>query len=90
MEAQIHDLSATLAQFSQRRDEALKRVRQHHDILSPVRRVPPELVCEIFTWTVSSNDAAGEAIMVVKTPPWYLGHISRSWRHTALSFGSLW
>ncbi|KAJ6525989.1 hypothetical protein B0H19DRAFT_581703 [Mycena capillaripes] len=90
LEAQIHDLSATLAQFVQRRDEALKRVRQHRDILSPVRRVPPELVCEIFTWTVSSNDAAGAAIMVVKTPPWYLGHISRSWRHTALSFGPLW
>ncbi|KAJ7757453.1 hypothetical protein B0H16DRAFT_1536695 [Mycena metata] len=64
---QIHDLQLTLAGLVQRRDKMAEQVRQHHAIVSPVRRLPPE-----------------------KRPPWHVGHICQSWRHTALCYPLLW
>ncbi|KAJ7157392.1 hypothetical protein C8R46DRAFT_860111, partial [Mycena filopes] len=57
---------------------------QHRAILSPVRRVPPELLCEIFSLTVQNDGDAP------KQPPWYLGQVCGLWRHSALSLPSLW
>ncbi|KAJ7020843.1 hypothetical protein C8F04DRAFT_1315853 [Mycena alexandri] len=82
LQSQIHNLNATLAQSLQKRNDAKLHALQHHCILSPIRRVPPELISEIF-----GRVCGGEA---GKRLPWYLGHISRSWRHTALSLGHLW
>ncbi|KAJ7648286.1 hypothetical protein DFH06DRAFT_574444 [Mycena polygramma] len=82
LEAQIHDLNNALLQFQNQRDEIAESVRQHQSVLSPVRRVPAELLCEIFLATSPSEDA--------NNPPWYLGHICRSWRRYALSYPALW
>lgn len=82
LQSQIHNLNAALAQSLQKRNDAKLHALQHRCILSPIRRVPPELISEIFDLV-----CGGEA---GKRLPWYLGHISRSWRHTALSLGHLW
>ncbi|KAJ7044962.1 hypothetical protein C8F04DRAFT_1067178, partial [Mycena alexandri] len=78
-EIQVDALNEQIHDLVQRRDRAAEHVRQHRAIISPVRRLPPELLCEIFE--LSFND---------KGPPWHLGHICRSWRHTALSHPPLW
>ncbi|KAJ7044955.1 hypothetical protein C8F04DRAFT_1067155 [Mycena alexandri] len=78
-ETQVDALNEQIHDLVQRRDRAAEHVRQHRAILSPVRRLPPELLCEIFE--LSSND---------KGPSWHVGHICRSWRHTALSYPPLW
>ncbi|KAJ6458396.1 hypothetical protein C8R47DRAFT_1081670 [Mycena vitilis] len=83
LKAQIHDLQAALFQFRSRRDEVAENVRRHQFVLSSVRRAPAELICEIFLAALSSEDG-------VSKPPWYLGHICRSWRHYALSYPALW
>ncbi|KAJ7122999.1 hypothetical protein C8R44DRAFT_981238 [Mycena epipterygia] len=49
---------------------------QNIAILSPLRRIPPEVLCEIFLWTLPSAHEA-------------LRHRSR-WRAAALSAPSLW
>jgi hypothetical protein len=85
LDAQIHILQATLARLIPRRDDAAEQVRQHRAILSPIRRVPPELICHIFSLTLSSSDMDG-----MNQPPWYLGLICRSWRHSSLAYPSLW
>ncbi|KAJ7877496.1 hypothetical protein B0H13DRAFT_2200559, partial [Mycena leptocephala] len=88
LDVQIQALHTSLAELLQRRDGKAEHVRQHRVIISPVRRVPQELICEIFALTLSYGrlDDEGRALQ----PPWYLGHICRSWRHAALSFGPLW
>ncbi|KAJ7214054.1 hypothetical protein GGX14DRAFT_618215 [Mycena pura] len=65
--------------LSQRRDETVEHNRVHRAILSPIRRMPMELVCTIFALASAQN-----------TPPWQLGFICRSWRHYALSYPILW
>ncbi|KAJ7618218.1 hypothetical protein DFH06DRAFT_100206 [Mycena polygramma] len=83
LDAQIADFHATLTQLVRKRDETMDGVRQYRALLSSVRRVPLELLCEIFALTMSADDAA-------ERPPWYLGHICRSWRFSALACPSLW
>ncbi|KAJ7673768.1 hypothetical protein DFH06DRAFT_749787 [Mycena polygramma] len=80
VDSQIADLEATLAQLFRKREQILKHLRQHRAILSPVRRTPPELLCHIFTLTVSRRER----------PPWYLGQICQPWRLWALACSSLW
>ncbi|KAJ7852578.1 hypothetical protein B0H13DRAFT_2673865 [Mycena leptocephala] len=83
---QISSLKTCGATSKARREGG--NVRQHRAIISPVRRVPHELICEIFALTLSSGmlDDEDRALQ----PPWYLGHICRSWRHAAVSFCPLW
>ncbi|KAJ7629678.1 hypothetical protein DFH06DRAFT_1480241 [Mycena polygramma] len=82
LNARIEDLLATVAQETERRGEAAERVRQHRAIFSSIRRLPPEILCEIFAMTLSSGKWP--------TAPWYLGVICRSWRRVALSYTPLW
>ncbi|KAJ7792007.1 hypothetical protein B0H13DRAFT_2516508 [Mycena leptocephala] len=82
LQSQIHNLNSTLGKSLQERNDAKLHALQHRRILSPIRRVPPELISEIFDLVYGGETG--------KRPPWYLGHISRSWRHTALSLGQLW
>ncbi|KAJ7194548.1 hypothetical protein GGX14DRAFT_377982, partial [Mycena pura] len=84
LDAHILHLQATLAQLSQRRDEIVEHLRVHRAILSPVRRVPMELVCTIFEMASAQNRVK------FGTLPWQLGLICRSWRQYALSYPLLW
>ncbi|KAJ7483417.1 hypothetical protein FB451DRAFT_1439439 [Mycena latifolia] len=65
---------------------------QNSAILSPLRRMPPELLGEIFLWTLpllcSAYTRAG--FDVLRCSPWVLGHISSHWRAVAISTPSLW
>ncbi|KAJ7618161.1 hypothetical protein DFH06DRAFT_1144984 [Mycena polygramma] len=79
-EKQLH---AVDDQIFDLRSHLCESVRQHRAVLSPLRRVPPELLCEIFVLTLSGDGTA-------ETPPWYLGQICRSWRFSALAYPSLW
>ncbi|KAJ7206765.1 hypothetical protein GGX14DRAFT_698330 [Mycena pura] len=84
LDAHILHLQATLAQLSQRRDETVEHLRVHRAILSPIRRVPMELVCTIFEMASAQNRVK------FGTPLWQLGFICRSWRQYALSYPLLW
>ncbi|KAJ7799103.1 hypothetical protein B0H14DRAFT_2904355, partial [Mycena olivaceomarginata] len=77
LKSQIGYLEAAASQLTQRRDGIAEDVRQHRTILSPVRRLPPELVCEILELSLYRNDDKYTA----NRPPWHLGDISRFWRH---------
>ncbi|KAJ7679156.1 hypothetical protein DFH06DRAFT_1165846 [Mycena polygramma] len=83
--SQIATLDAQRARLVGERDQISEHVRQHRAILSTIRRVPPELVGEIFALTLP-----GEGEDAANLAPWYLGHICRSWRRYALGHSFLW
>ncbi|KAF7346649.1 ABC protein [Mycena sanguinolenta] len=84
VDARILTLQAALAQLVKRRAEIVEHRREHRAILSPVRRVPPELVCKIFDLlTAPSRHRLPRA-------PWRLGWISRTWRQYAVEYPPLW
>ena len=66
-------------------DLADEFVHAHKGVLSAIRRIPPELLQEIFIhitvpWTYSRWN----------TIPWALSQVCRLWRTTALSVSSMW
>ncbi|KAJ7112102.1 hypothetical protein C8R44DRAFT_632085, partial [Mycena epipterygia] len=88
LKAQIQSMEITLTQLLEQRDEMADRLCQHKAIMSPVRRVPAELMCEIFSLTLPWSRRVNQ--MVVHQPPSRLGHVCRSWRDTSLAYPSLW
>ncbi|KAJ6470842.1 hypothetical protein C8R45DRAFT_875066 [Mycena sanguinolenta] len=85
LDEEILSLQTTLAQLVQRRSEITDSLRGHQAILSPVRRVPPELICEILDFATAENRGIPRA-----RPPWWVGFISRPWRYYALGYPALW
>ncbi|KAJ7609049.1 hypothetical protein FB45DRAFT_374065 [Roridomyces roridus] len=57
-------------------------------IVSPLRRVPPEILSEIFVWTQPlPADLGGRPELKTR---WLITQVSRRWREIALSTPSLW
>ncbi|KAJ7777054.1 hypothetical protein B0H16DRAFT_947202 [Mycena metata] len=61
-------------------------------ILSPLRRIPSEILSEIFSWTLpgAQDLLRRHQKMCITTSPWVLTHISNRWRSVAISDPSLW
>ncbi|KAJ6491036.1 hypothetical protein C8R45DRAFT_901342 [Mycena sanguinolenta] len=62
---------------------------QNMSILSPLRRVPTEILGEIFSWTLPLS-LSHQSVVDVENCPWVLTHVCRRWRAVALSTPSLW
>ncbi|KAJ7135114.1 hypothetical protein C8R46DRAFT_1139496 [Mycena filopes] len=84
-DAQIRLLQSTLAKLLQSRSKTAQLVQKHRGVLSIVRRIPPELLGEIFG--MASGDTSDADW---REPPWYLGQVCCAWRRTALADTSLW
>ncbi|KAJ7628281.1 hypothetical protein DFH06DRAFT_1102817 [Mycena polygramma] len=91
LNAQIDRLSTTLARLISERDGLAEDLQKYPTLLAPVRRVPYELVCEIFSWTLPyTRKPEAERNTVIHRPPLYLGHICGTWRDIAINFPPLW
>ncbi|KAJ7606235.1 hypothetical protein FB45DRAFT_1041433 [Roridomyces roridus] len=80
LDAQIDELAATL--------DLVARAEQYKAVLAPMRRLPPELLCEIFAFVPPCTRRI--KYETVESPPWRLGQICRAWREVALGYTSLW
>ncbi|KAJ7437440.1 hypothetical protein B0H11DRAFT_2107177 [Mycena galericulata] len=87
LNSQLDALQATMERILRERDEITDSVRKHAAVVSPVRRVPSELISKILALTPCTRHVNG---LAVTCPPWRLGHICSSWRSAALSSPFLW
>ncbi|KAJ7113903.1 hypothetical protein C8R44DRAFT_795944 [Mycena epipterygia] len=91
LDDEITRLRERLRQLEEERTSLASYHAQNTAILSPVRRMPAELLEEIFLWTLpSTDDARYRRIFDAKSSPWVLTHICSRWREVALSTSSLW
>ncbi|KAJ6503578.1 hypothetical protein C8R45DRAFT_1185258 [Mycena sanguinolenta] len=81
LDVYVQRLQATLSVVTQRRIETAKHLVEHRAILSAVRRLPAELICEILELATAQRREA---------PQWSLGFISRPWRQYAIGYSPLW
>ncbi|KAJ7457187.1 hypothetical protein B0H11DRAFT_2063165, partial [Mycena galericulata] len=65
---------------------------QNRGVVSPLRRMPPEVLAEIFRWTLPSEliNNAMDSPFDVTASPWVLTHVSSLWRRVAVSTPFLW
>lgn len=62
-------------------------VRTHKAILSPSRRLPSELIFEIFRYYIENLE---HSYLSEYTPPWALTHVCSRWRQIAVNTHMLW
>ncbi|KAJ6530820.1 hypothetical protein DFH09DRAFT_1370669 [Mycena vulgaris] len=88
---EISRLRIRLEQLEDERASLSRSHAQHKVILSPLRRIPPEDLAEIFSWTLPSvRHVRSRRALNVADSPWVLTHTSGCWRAVALSTPSLW
>jgi hypothetical protein len=92
LESQIGLLDETIASLQLRRADLLQSVKVHRAALSPIRRLPPEILGEIFSLVVR---ATFHSYTVEQTPltqhaPWLFTRVCRHWSAVALSNSALW
>ncbi|KAJ7606612.1 hypothetical protein FB45DRAFT_807495, partial [Roridomyces roridus] len=86
----IFRLREQLAELEKER-RAMARLRgRNKGILSLLRRMPTEILEEIFSWSVPSPADHRRAELSLNTSPWVLTHVSSRWRAVALGLSSLW
>ncbi|KAJ7138192.1 hypothetical protein C8R44DRAFT_661243, partial [Mycena epipterygia] len=90
VEHELSRLRDQVKQLEEKRASLLTHLAKNTAILSPLRRMPPEVLGEIFAWTLPSVDALMREGFVVENSPWVLTHVSSHWRAVALSTPFLW
>ncbi|KAJ6454390.1 hypothetical protein C8R45DRAFT_1037970 [Mycena sanguinolenta] len=84
LDAEISRIKAHLTQLEEQRTVISTYHAQNLSMLSPFRRMPPEILGEIFSWTIRPDVCGTE------NSPWVLTHVCGNWRTVALSKSSLW
>ncbi|KAJ6459933.1 hypothetical protein C8R45DRAFT_842883, partial [Mycena sanguinolenta] len=86
LDAEISEVKDRLQQLKEQRTALSGLHARSKKILSPQRQMPPEILGEIFAWTLpSAHDIFG-----TRRCPWILTHVCSRWRAVALSIPSLW
>jgi hypothetical protein len=65
-------------------------IEQQEGIVSPLRRLPPEILQHIFLFVVPTCTNIPRSWNLAIDVPWVLGQVSRLWRRSSLSYPPLW
>ncbi|KAF8210997.1 hypothetical protein K438DRAFT_1534151, partial [Mycena galopus ATCC 62051] len=88
---EISNLHEKLRQLENERASLPSYRTRNKAILSPLRRMPSEVLGEIFLWTLPSlQDAIITGRFDMGRSPWLLTRIRSRWRAVSLSTPSLW
>jgi hypothetical protein len=92
VENEIDRVQEVLSQLCRRRDEISEHISNHRALLSPVRKVPDELLAEIFTYCLPwfSEKKAKNNAFLRREAPLLLAQICSRWRTVAISTQELW
>ncbi|KAJ7623558.1 hypothetical protein FB45DRAFT_704235, partial [Roridomyces roridus] len=89
-DSEITQLKDQLQRLEAERAKLAEYRIQNSGIVSLLRRVPPEVLAEIFSWTLPTIDEVEGDISDLKQSPWVLTQVSSFWRRTAIANPSLW
>ncbi|KAK0493397.1 hypothetical protein EDD18DRAFT_1179951, partial [Armillaria luteobubalina] len=81
------DLVEYLASLDADKKGMEKALAIYERILAPVRRLPPEILMEIFAWT---RNLQSYQLHRLKGSPWVVSHVCKTWQAAALSCPELW
>lgn len=95
LDEEIDRLKLTLQTLSIRRDDTQESVDLHVCVLSPIRRIPGEVLSEIFLEALihdrrSTSDYSPPVTLNTRKGPWVFGRVCRFWRKTALNLPKMW
>lgn len=88
LETRMNDLNTRITQLRSQLQELEKlegQLRQYRGALSPIRRIPPEVLGEIFRYVLPSVEDAGSEGVVVE-----LGLVCKGWREATFGVHHFW
>ncbi|KAJ7467779.1 hypothetical protein B0H11DRAFT_1664285, partial [Mycena galericulata] len=89
LDDEISSLRAQLELLEKERASLFSYHMQNKGIVSPLRRMPPEVLGEIFSWTLPSPVETWSCSRFDESP-WVLTHICSRWRAISIALPSLW
>ncbi|KAJ7138180.1 hypothetical protein C8R44DRAFT_661234, partial [Mycena epipterygia] len=90
VDQEISRLYDRMRHLEEERASLSSHLAENTPILSPLRRMPPEVLSEIFSWTLPSVSDLRQTNFSIADSPWVLTHVSSNWRAVSLSIPSLW
>ncbi|KAJ7173322.1 hypothetical protein C8R46DRAFT_1189638 [Mycena filopes] len=90
IDEEIALLHRRLQQLTDERQSLIRLRSRNSAIVSQLRRFPPEVLAEIFTWTLPAVWSLSGHRFSSENSPWFLTHVSHRWRAIAISTSSLW
>ncbi|KAJ7592318.1 hypothetical protein C8J56DRAFT_932865 [Mycena floridula] len=93
LEDRISTMQNELQALLEERSRKQGQIRDCRSLLHPIRRIPKEILCEIFKflleqWDDISCEKAGS--LAPKSPHFVVSCVSNYWRTIALSFPEMW
>ncbi|KAF8880478.1 hypothetical protein CPB85DRAFT_1234172, partial [Mucidula mucida] len=88
LEGIIGEFQQTLEGLMAERDALAWKVEHHSLVLNPVRRVPNDILREIFLCACARS--AEKPSHVYLCPPTFLAAVCRSWNRIVVTFPLLW
>ncbi|CAK5283666.1 unnamed protein product [Mycena citricolor] len=91
IQVDLEKIRATLRPLERVQDLLLSTRRRHQAIVSPLRRLPAEVLSEIFHHSLpDTNDLVLRRSFNLLDSPWVVTHVSRRWRTVAMETRALW
>ncbi|KAF9444247.1 hypothetical protein P691DRAFT_807686 [Macrolepiota fuliginosa MF-IS2] len=84
---EIEEIKAQLGKLLQEKEDLNEQLKAHKALLSPARRLPPDVVQKIFLHCLPMDR---NPVMSCKEAPVLLGRICSQWRDIALATPRLW
>ncbi|KAF7299768.1 hypothetical protein HMN09_00982700 [Mycena chlorophos] len=83
----LRELEDNIRQFQTQRDELVAHIATHEALLSPIRRVPVDILQEIF---LACLPEGRNCVMSANDAPLLLGRVCSHWRTLAYQTPALW
>lgn len=94
LDAKLKSLEDMLASCQRNRQQASSELELSKRVLSPIRRLPREVIAEIVLHALQSSKIPDKwsvvATLDTRMGPWKYGQVCRIWREAVLSFPQLW
>ncbi|KAJ4484156.1 hypothetical protein C8J55DRAFT_37355 [Lentinula edodes] len=96
LNVQLEKMKAEIALFTVKRNQLVTMIETYRNILHPIRRTPPEVLLEIFSYCVEFVDTDHPRIcqnidsLDTKQAPWSLAQVCKYWRFVVLECPRLW
>ncbi|KAJ6456080.1 hypothetical protein C8R45DRAFT_1034848 [Mycena sanguinolenta] len=84
LETKIALLNSSLGKLVQQKDELAAEIRMHENSLSPLRRMPTEILSHVFAFTLPPHEPDAEPA------PWAVSAVCARWKVIAVSQPCFW
>ncbi|KIM77164.1 hypothetical protein PILCRDRAFT_77007, partial [Piloderma croceum F 1598] len=91
LDDEMSRLQMVMGQLAAERQSLERSLEEHRSIVAPIRRIPPDVLSEIFTFCAdNSGSNYNSKCFDVTQAPMQLSFVCNKWRRLAISMSQLW